>query len=218
LGKVIRLAGQVDLPGKGWTITRLEVKDAKEAGPAFVLVAANKLPKGNRVVSCTGLSQGESACKRAMQAAAQTAWRAGPPAALPRTQSATPMFASRPYKVPKGCEVIKQQNATAIACEGDPVLFWAQQAEAFATLDDVMTGKLFESGMKEAARVPCWIGGVSTNCRSFLPTVIGQQRSAYVGQATVRDQPVMVICFAGATFRPLPPACAAVLSLTRPKP
>jgi hypothetical protein len=216
-GKVIRGAGQVDLPGKGWTVTRLQVKEPKEQGPTFAVVAAGKLPAGSRVVSCMGLSETEETCKRAMQAAARSAWRSGPPATMPRDDSA-PMFAGRPYRVPKGCEVIKQQNATAIGCEGEPVLFWGQQEEAFATLDSMLTGKLIESGMKEVAAVPCSVEGVSTKCRPFIPNAAGEPRSAYIARATVRAQPVIVVCLAGANTRPLPAACAAVLSLARPKP
>jgi hypothetical protein len=216
-GRVIRGVGQVDLPGEGWNVTRLQVKDPKEQGPTFALVASGRVRGGNRVVSCTGVSESEQSCKRAMQAAAGTAWRSGPPAALARDASA-PMFAGRPYRVPKGCEVIKQPNATAIGCDGEPVLFWGQQEEAFATLDSVLTAKLLESGMKEVAAVPCSIEGVSTKCRSFTPRAAADPRSAFIARATVRAQPVMVVCLAGASTRPLPAACATVLSLARPKP
>jgi hypothetical protein len=216
-GTVIRERGQVDLPAKAWTVTRLQVKDAKEPGPTFALVGAGKLPGGTRVVSCTGLSENEGACKRAMQAAARTAWRSGPPAALPRDQ-AGPMFAGRAYPVPKGCEVVKQENAIAIGCQGEPVLFWSQQPEAFATLDSMMARNILGSGMKEVTPVPCSIDGVSTKCRSFMPKAATEPRSAFLAQATVRSQPVMVVCLAGASTRSLPPACAAVLSLAPLKP
>ena len=215
-GRVQRGAGKVDLPGK-WAVTRLSVEAAKEAGPSFALVASTQLREGARVLSCMGLPAGEEPCKRAMLAAARLTWRSGPPAALARDQSA-PMFAGRPYRVPKGCEVVKQTNATAIGCGGDPVLFWGEQAEAFPTLESALTTNLLGSGMKEGAPVPCSIGGVSTRCRVFLPKAAAEPRSAYLGQATVRGQPVLVICLAGASTRPLPPACAAVLSLARPKP
>jgi hypothetical protein len=217
-GQVVRAAGQLELPGKGWKVTSLQVKDPKEAGPGFALVAAGKLREGTRVVSCTGLSQKQEACKGAIRAVASAAWRSGPPAELPRDQSA-PTFAGRPYQVPKGCEVVKQQGATAIGCQGDPVLIWLDQApDAFATVESVMIGQILQGGMKEAAAVPCSIQGVSTKCRTFMPKVATDARSAYMARTTVRSQPVMVVCLAGSSTRPLPAACASVLTLARPKP
>lgn len=216
-GQVTRAVAAVDLPGKGWKVTKLQVKDPKEPGPTFVLVGVGQLREGTRVLSCTGVSEHEEVCKRAMRATARAAWRSGPPAELSRDQSG-PTFAGRPYRIPPRCEVVKQDNSTIVGCDGDPVLFWSHQAESFATLDTAMTGKILASGMKEVAPVACAIEGVSTKCRSFVPRAAAEPRSAFIAQATVRDHPVMVICLAGASTRALPAACAKVLSLAPSKP
>ncbi|HXU80429.1 MAG TPA: hypothetical protein VN914_03485 [Polyangia bacterium] len=215
-GKVRRSTLPLELPGK-WTVIKLEVEGAKDVGPNFALVASTKIRQGSRVLSCTGIAATEEPCKRAMQAVAKTGWRSGPPPGLAHDRSA-PSFAGRPYRVPKGCEVIKQQNATAIGCGGEPVLFWTEDTAAFATLDGFMTSQILQSGMKEGGPVPCSVDGVSTRCRSYLPKVASDARSAYVAQVSVRGQPVLVACLAAASTKPLPPPCAAILKVERPKP
>jgi hypothetical protein len=211
-GQVSRAPGDAGPLGKGWTVTELKVEGSKESDPRFALVGDRRLAEGTRLLTCTGPSASKDVCKRAMQVAARTAWLSGPPAGLARDQSG-PTFAGRPYRVPKGCEVMKQPHATAIGCAGHPVLFWTDHP--LAAVESAMTENILGSGMKEGGPVPCSIEGVSAKCRPFLPTAASDARSAYMGRATVRGQLVMVLCLVESRTGPLPAPCAEVLTVTR---
>ena len=83
-GVVHRESLALALPGGPWTASRLEVSDAREAGPSMALIAFADRREGRRFLSCIGFPDAEASCKRAMETVAAAAWRSGPPASLPR--------------------------------------------------------------------------------------------------------------------------------------
>jgi hypothetical protein len=213
-GQVRRETVPLALTGGEWKVVGLRVSEAQEPGPAFVFVAHVQRAEGLRVVTCTGTAESEGNCRRAIQAVAANRWRSGPPSSLPRDVTAA-AIAGREYKAPKGCEVTTQPNATFVICKGEPTLLWAQPPNDLAAIAGILEAQMREGGMQESPPLPCTVEGVSTECRAFKSPGPGDKRMAYFARATVRTQPIAVYCLS--SDGRLPPACAGVMSLQRPK-
>jgi hypothetical protein len=121
------------------------------------------------------------------------------------------------YETPPGCEVTTQPNATGIICGGEPVVLWAQPPNDLAALEGASIESMRGNGLREGPPVACRIEGIAAKCRLFRPTPATDPRAVYLGRATVRGQPIAVLCLANDASR-LPPACATVLSVGAAKP
>jgi hypothetical protein len=201
-------------PGQ-WIVDGLRVTEAQEPGPSFTLVAHTQRAEGLRVVTCTGLAANEARCKRAIQSVAANPWRAGPPASVPRNLPAA-KIAGREYQAPRGCQVTTQPNLTFVGCNGEPVLLWAQPPNDLGAIEGLVTAQMNQSGMQERTRIPCWVEGIKTDCRVFRSGQPSDRRAGYFARATVRTQPIAVVCLS--SDGALPPACSSVMSLPRPRP
>jgi hypothetical protein len=177
-----------------------------------VLILALPRAEGARALACFFVSGKENPCPSLVEAAAGLAWRAGPPASLPRERSGLTL-PGRTYEPPPGCRGQARPNGFYVTCSDQTSFGWAQLPAGMSLYEGARAGLAKVATLHEEQR-DCTVEGVHTRCTVFVAAECDPDRSSMIlAELTMGGKSIAATCVSRNDVPPVPAVCASAISV-----